>query len=228
MLSGGEEEVVADRQVVASAIVQKEPNAEEVARAFIAEINVEKRLTMVRNREVVKTHLSSYTEEALKEPGVEIREMMRRTFGDKERTSYAVSFTSGSLRLLNVLETDEGPKVDWDSYARYCSVSWDTLTNGESVDPALVRVFVRPGSHYAGEYLDQKKWLCFQLETPDCGETLYAYGKVGEENAEKMKEIVLRAKNYRQHMTLELEAKGKLDGACLFEVKRLVTVGWVE
>lgn len=218
------------------AVVQKEAVVEVfskvsatkwVAKKFMLETDVEKRLELVRNPERVRTHLSSYSKEALESPGLNLRLIGRNTFNGIAKTAYSVELESGDFRLLNVLESDDGLKVDWDSYARYSSVSWQTLAKGFYSTSAVVRVFVQPGFYYVGEYADQAKWVCFKLATVDWREPFYAYGRVGEQTTTRMSEIVQKAQNGGEFMTLKVTAKPKEAGANMMELKEILAERWV-
>lgn len=198
-----------------------------VAKKFMLETDVEKRLAMVRNPEIVRSHLDRYSAEALKSPGISLILIGRNTYAGIAKTAYSVSLESGDFRLLNVLETADGLKVDWDSYARYCSVGWAKLAKGYYSTSAVVRVFAQPGFYYVGDYADQEKWVCFKLATVDWREPFYAYGRVGEEATTRISEILGKGENGGEFMTLEVTSKPKEAGANIFELNKLLAVRWV-
>ncbi len=86
-----------------------------------------------------------------------------------------------------------------------------------------MRVFVRPGEHFGGSFLDPERWVCFLLETPDFEGSLLAYAPAGSDLATRMRSAVMATRAFRQHMTLRVRAEG--DG--LFEVEELLAVGWL-
>jgi len=207
-------------------IKQQMLDARQVADAFLAEPDPQKRLSYVRYPEVVNTHIARYDEEVLTASAVEIREMGSRVADEGGESAYVVKFASGGARLLSVVTTGQGPKVDWDSYARYCSESWDALFAGD-VSEALVRVFVRPGDYHVGAFRDPRKWTCFLLEVPDCDRRIYAYAPAGSVLSKRVQSEVMKTRSFRQHMTLNIKSHAGSGQDALFVVDALLAVGWV-
>lgn len=201
--------------------------AEQVARAFISETDVEKRLAYVRDAEVVRTRLDRYAVEARNHPVVELKEMGHSVVDGRPVSAYAARFDNGNYRMLCVVDTDEGAKVDWDSYARYSSATWDEMFSG-AVTEAEVRVFVRPGDYQVGQFRDPSRWTCFLIQTPDCERSIYAYARAGSDMAQRMQAMVLSSKNFRQHMTLKLKSHNESHKEGLFVVDDLLAMGWVK
>jgi hypothetical protein len=217
---------IAEKEAPAAAL-KKTITAKQFAKAFMLESDVEKRLKMVRSPEVIRTHLERYADEALDSPGLNMRWMSETIYGGRAMTAYSVELESGDFRLLNVLNTDDGLKVDWDSFARYSSVSWRILAGGYSSGSAVVRVHVQPGFYYVGKYADQTKWLCFKLGTPDWRKPFYAYGRIEDEAMLRMAEVVKNAEKGGEYVTLKVSSKPKKSGANILEVEELLAVGWV-
>lgn len=194
----------------------------EVAQAFLAAGDVDARLAFVREQEVVRGHLDRYPEQALNGAVEDLRQMGRRMVDGVGVTAFAARFADGSFRMLSVVDEGVGPQVDWDSYARYCSAPWGDLISGAAA-VCEVRVFVRPGEHFGGRFLDAEQWICFVLETPDCEHSLYAYAPAGSDLATRIQSSVMTTRDFRQHLTLRVKA----EGSGLFEVEELLAVGWV-
>ena len=201
-------------------------SAEEVARAFVFETDEEKRLCYVRNPERIKQHLPSYPEQARSIPAKDIKHMGHSEMNGRAVTAYAAAFEDGGFRMLAVVQTDDGPKVDWDCYARYCSASWEDLTSGQAED-AVVRVFVRPGDYHVGQFRDRSKWTCFKLETPDSDHIIYAYAPAGSDLSKRMQTHVMKSRSFRQHMTLHIKSVDGSGKDSLFVVDELLAMGWV-
>ncbi|MEZ5329483.1 MAG: hypothetical protein R3F19_30930 [Verrucomicrobiales bacterium] len=202
--------------------------AENVAKDFLNEPDPQQRLQWVRNREVVAEHLALYAEEALSFPALQLNSRGHQLIDGVETTGFAVRFASGSFRQLDIVKTPDGPQVDWDSYARYCSASWEDLLSGKEPS-AEVRVFVSPGDYYNGPFADEAKWTCFRLMSPDLpgGTDVFAYAAVGPSREKQLRRIVLRAPQFRQHMTLQIQGHEAPGGNRLFEITRVLAIGWV-
>lgn len=201
-------------------------NTEDVARAFVTETDEQKRLTCVRTPELIKQHLASYPEQARSHPVKGIKFMGHSELNGSAVTAYAAAFDDGSFRMLAVVQTDDGPKVDWDCYARYCSASWDDLVSGKT-ENAEVRVFVRPGDYHVGQFRNRAKWDCFKLETPDSDRSIYAYAPAGSDLSKRMQTYVMKSRSFRQHMTLKIKSVNGSGKKAMFVVDELMAMGWV-
>lgn len=201
-------------------------SAEEVAHAFLQESDARERLAYVRDPDAIKQHLASYPEQALNQSPKAVKYMGHSELNGSAVTAYAISFKDGSFRMLSVVQTGSGPKVDWDSYARYCSANWEDLFSGEAKS-AEVRVFVRPGDYHAGQFRDRKKWTCFKLETPDSDRSIYAYAAAGSDLSKRMQTSVMKNRSFRQHMTLQIKSVDGSGKDALFVVEELLAMGWL-
>ena len=199
--------------------------AEAVARAFLAETDPAKRLQWVRNADAVKARLEDYPEEARGEVGEIQRVLGHQMDGGRSVTAFVVAFPSGNLRLLEIVGTPEGPRVDWDAYARYGTSSWVDLWSGKA-ERAVVRVFCEPSTERPKPFADQDKWTCFRMSGPDLPQAALGFAEVGSVREAKMKQVVLGTPNYRQRFTLEI-VRHEGEGEPLFEIARCDAVGWI-
>ena len=111
---GDTKEKIQTAPMDASAAIRKElDTAETVARAFLKESDPATRLHWVRNAEEVKARLAEYPEEA-RDGLCEIQKVLgHQGEGANKITAFVVAFPSGSVRLLEVVATPDGPQVDW-------------------------------------------------------------------------------------------------------------------
>ncbi|MDB4406753.1 hypothetical protein N9134_00955 [Akkermansiaceae bacterium] len=77
-------------------------------------------------------------------------------------------------RLVAVVETEEGPKVDWDAYIRYGDKSWDDVFSGK-VEKATVMVHLKPSDYYDHQFSNSEKFSGYAITTPDSDRGLYGY-----------------------------------------------------
>lgn len=201
-------------------------DAQEVAKAFLEESDPAKRLRWVRNAEEVKDRLAEYQEEARAAVGKIEKVLGHRLDDGRSVTGFVVVFPSGNMRLLEVVGTSEGPRVDWDAYARHGTATWDDLLSGEAKG-AVVRVFCEPSSERPAPFADQSKWTCFRLSSPDLPQAVLGFSKVGSPREEMMKRVVLSTPNYRQRFVLEIERHEGEDEP-LFEITQCHAVGWIQ
>ncbi len=200
-------------------------SAEAVARAFLKEIDPVKRLQWVRKAEDVSARVTEFPEEARSAPGVIDKVLGHQMDGGRVLTGFVVRFPSGNLRLLEVVGTSDGPRVDWDAYARHGTARWEDLMSGKA-QRAVVRVFCEPSTERPKPFDDQSNWTCFRLSSPDLPQVMLGFAAVDSIREAKMKQVILGTPNYRQRFTLEIvrhEGKDEL----LFEIVRCLSVGWI-
>lgn len=199
--------------------------AEKIARGFLAESDPAKRLQLVCNAEDVKARLAEYPEEALSAEAEIEKTLGHQMDGGRSVSGFVVAFPSGNLRLLEVVSTPDGPKVDWDAYARYGSASWADLCSGKAIR-AVVRVFCEPATERPEPFADQSKWTCFRLSSPDMPQAALGFATVGSAREARMRQVVLDSPNYRQRFVLEIVRHEGKDEP-LFEITRCLAVGWI-
>ncbi len=222
---GDTEKIQTGSMVATEAIREGLDTAETVAQAFLKKSDPEKRLRWVRNAEAVKGRLAEYPEEARAGVGEIQRMLGHQGDGANPVTAFVVAFPSGNVRLLEVVGTPDGPRVDWDAYARYGTASWEDLLSGKA-EQALVRVFCEPSSERLEPFGDQGRWTCFRLSSPDLPQAALGFAEVGSVREKMMKQLILGTPNYRQHFVLEIvRYAGKEEP--LFDIRRCMAVGWI-
>lgn len=199
--------------------------AEAVARAFLAERDPEKRLKRVRNAESVRGRMGEYSEEARSAPGRIDKVIGHGSADGRQVTAFAVAMPSGGIRLLEVVWTPEGPRVDWDAYARHGTASWEDLWSGKA-ERAVVRVFCEPSTERPAPFDDRETWTCFRMSGPDLPQMALAFAKVGSAREAMMKKVILGTPRYRQRFVLEVVLH---EGGSepLFEIAHCLAVGWI-
>lgn len=145
--------------------------------------------------------------------------------GERSVTGFVVAFLSGNLRLLEIVGTPEGPRDDWDAYARYGSASWEDLWSG-TAERAVVRVFCEPTTERPEPFEDQTKWTCLRMSGPELPRAALGFAQVGHVREVMMKQVVLGTPNYRQRFTLEIVRHDGKDEP-LYEITRCLAVGWI-
>lgn len=220
------------RSGVEAAPVERRPDgieaaitaAQRVAGQFLACGDPQARLAFVRDPQAVAGRMQAYAPDALAGAGV-IRRMLGHSAAERPATAFKVELAEGGWRMLEVVGTADGPKVDWDAYARYCSAGWEDLLAGVA-PTAEVRVFVEPGDYFREPFGNEAEWTCFRLSTPDVPHAMWAYAPVGSPRETRLKAMVLAAPRFRQHMTLQVARRAGTGAEALFEIERVVAAGW--
>ncbi len=198
---------------------------EAFARAFGEETDSAKRLAMARHPAEVEARLARYPEEV---KTVKVKELyvFGRGNNSPPRTAFTAQLENGSLRLLVVVETKEGLKVDWDAFARYGTAPWDDLLAGRS-ERADMRVFLKGEDFHGDPFDDKTTWRSYKLYSPDAGARMYGYVKAGSIREQNLSLIGDFSPAGGTRMFLRLAHRGSHQGRKLFEIERVLSQGWV-
>lgn len=205
---------------------------QEVADAFIAASDENERLKWVRNPEAVAGRISDYPVQALNTPVVKLKRLGLATNGNDIFARFAARFADGSSRLVCVLSTPGGPRVDWDCYARYGTASWPQIFNYE-VSSAEVRVFAKSDHYYNDYFRDDTQWACFKLSSPelDDGRLVYGYVRRGTRTCKILKQALPVGKRRSQRVMLRVSSpvREKASGEKVhqFRIDRVINIGWI-
>ncbi|MDB4569888.1 hypothetical protein N9Z95_02565 [Akkermansiaceae bacterium] len=147
----------------------------EVAKKFILSEMVEERLKWVRSPEIIRERLDDYPAEVLTRPPLKMVKFGTGVDPDFETVIFGVLVErGGSRRFITMVATEDGPRVDWDAFARYCTESWEDIFAAK-VEKAKVRVNVKLSDNFTGDYQDHDKWGCFELYSDDFDQPLHGY-----------------------------------------------------
>lgn len=149
-------------------------------------------------------------------------------FANNEAAAYvrfAVSLADGGKRLLCVITTTEGAKVDFRSYARFGMESWEDLLAGRTKICEEVRVFIEPSAYYLRNYADEKVWSSYLATTPDTAMPLYFYAPRGSVIDRALAKLTTGRPT---RVTLAIRAPGDDYQHRQFEITECLTYGWVK
>jgi hypothetical protein len=122
-------------------------------------------------------------------------------------------------------------KVDFEAFARSSRPAWKDLLERRA-DHAQVRVFVAKDAYYNGPFLDESRWVCFDMVSPELKalmpegqELLRGYCKVGSSQAKAMERIFAGDRRTKR-ATLEIRRTEGADSR-QFEITRVLAEDWV-
>lgn len=95
-----------------------------------------------------------------------------------EIARYGVLMEDGGKRLLSIVRTPDGAKLDFHTYSRHTSVPWPDLLAGRAPG-GEVRIFVSPGRYHAAPFDSSADWLPVAGGSPDVGADLLLYVRRG-------------------------------------------------
>lgn len=202
------------------------PLPAQVAENFTLATTHEQRLKWVRDPERVSAMMMAFFAEGAgaKEKILGITPMGSATSGKFTLVRFQTRLDNERQRLLAVVLTDEGAKVDFECYARHGSVTWPDLLTGVAKEASEVRVFLARGTFYLHEFADEKQWNCFRVTTPDSEAPMHVYAARGSATDTALSELSV---DRDLRVTLALRAVGDSFQNGQFEITQLVTAGWV-
>ena len=114
-------------------------------------------------------------------------------------------------------------KLDYESFARRVSPSWEEILRGEA-PKATVRVLVGEDSYFNGPFTEGA-WACFGLASPDVDELMHSYCKVGSAEEIALKNL-FKDGNRLCRAVLELRRVAG-SGPRQFEVSKVIVADWL-
>ena len=199
---------------------------EDVARAFLESKSWEDRKRFVRNASLAAQHLKRYPDEVKCFP-IAIESMRAMGFaspGQEIRYGrFAVRMRSGGRRFLCVVQTEQGPQVDYDAFARYTTATWEELQAGQPASE--IRLMARNDSYFNNNFQDETRWICFKLTSPDWPKTAWGYAPRGSITADLLAQLV---STQAQRVTLALRSDHSSHARSQFLIERVVINGWVQ
>ena len=135
---------------------------------------------------------------------------------------------SSSLAFL-IPDEQENWKVDFASYARLTTPSWQEIL-GEKQVSGTVRVMIQPNYYYNGPFSDDQ-WICVRMASPDLEQWLFGYCHSNSAQAKALQKILRtnRAADMTQsgmRVTLEIKRPDRADKN-QFEITRVLADDWV-
>ena len=204
-----------------------ETEARQLADDFAMSTNPEIRLRMCRYPDQVSKRLDSYPEGALSEPATQVTFIDVVDLGGIMAARFVAKFKDNSSRLICIISTENGLRVDWDCYARYNSKALPEMLAGKT-QTAELRVFIRKSDYYNFSYKDDQQWTPFELESPDFEEIIYAYSLKGTTTGKLLDAALSRmAPGKGLQVTLQISSKEDSHKRKQFSIDRVYAFGWV-
>ena len=219
-----------ERSAAASTLKEGTPLPErealEVVQAFLEAGSERERLAFVRDPELAFAKLVGFAQEVRTFPiehGAVIAMGAASASGNMRFERFAVTMADGRMRLLCIAATPRGPMVDYESFARYGTATWQGLLEGEAGEE--VRLVVKPSFYFNHGFTNDKSWTAFELSSPDWPDSLTGYATTGSPTAELLTEIT--SKNRKQRVTLKLRPEGESHHARQVRIEKVLASGWV-
>jgi len=154
--------------------------AEPMAVAFLNATSVDEWLPLVRNRGDVESKMRAmYPDGVLQPPGMLAFNTMEQV-QTKGAIHAVVARTADYFeREIAFLETPEGWKIDWESWACWSEMPWREFMQQRPTRSVLFRVKLESLDYYNKAFTDERMWQSYLL-MPASGEPLlYGYAERG-------------------------------------------------
>ena len=140
---------------------------------------------------------------------------------------FVANFADNSSRLICIVSSENGLRVDWDCYARYNNKALPEMLAGKT-QTAELRVFIRKSDYYNFSYKDDQQWTPFELESPDFEQLVYAYSLKGTTTGKLLDAALSRmAPGKGLQVTLQISSKQDSHKRKQFSIDRVYAFGWV-
>ncbi|MGB2403407.1 MAG: hypothetical protein ACPIA7_08360, partial [Akkermansiaceae bacterium] len=205
-----------------------EPEARQLANDFGMSTNPDVRLSMCRYKDQISKRLDHYPKQMLTEAASEVKFLDVADLGGIMAARFLAKFPNNKSRLICVVSTENGLRVDWDCYARYNSLAIPLLLRGD-MKSAELRVFVERSDYYNFSYRDDTRWSSFILKSPDSEELIYAYS-LKQTTTGKLLDAALSGVNRGKSVQVTLQVSSRSDShkRKQFTIDRIYAFGWLK
>jgi hypothetical protein len=133
---------------------------------------------------------------------------------------------------LALLTPDENGKwkIDFEAFSRSVNPSWNDLM-AMKCDQALVRVMFAKDNYYNGPFMDESKWVCYGMVSPDQDVNLLGYCLRDSPQAVAMARMEnegrpMSGTKALKRVTLEIRRAADAESR-QFEIRRVLAEDWV-
>lgn len=199
--------------------------AQPLAEAFLSATTLEELLPLIRDGEGMKPKLIAHHPDGkINAPGLS-------RFNDSGPLNYKDSFAAVSIlttdferKQLVFVDGADGLKIDWESWAGWSEIPWQTLSESRPTRPVLIRAMIKSVDYYNFNFSDESKWRSYRLVSPDGEHMLYGYA---ERNSLLDQRLQPREKKESFAVTVKIRFPDEGDTRNQVLVDDYITDGWV-
>ena len=202
------------------------PQPREIADRFLSATTDEERLRWVLNPDGVGELMARFYRDGAgrDEKVVGVDKMSEAATGGSVFARFSVSLEGGSKRLLCVPFDESGGGVDFKSYARYCSESWDSLLDGSVSSGAEMRLFLEKSDYYNHEFADENQWQSLIGTSPELTAPVHLFVRRDSDSSQFLRNLPHRPTRY----TVAIKSAGMSHRNRQFLITKIICPGWVE
>lgn len=200
--------------------------AEPLTRKFLEAKSVAELLPIIRHPEITELRMREVY------PDGKIAAAGMARFNSSDEVSVRDKLISLMVRTgeqleqpMAFIETPEGLKIDWESWAGWSEISWDKFISTKPTTAKVFRVTLSEVDYYNFAFSDESKWHSYRLISPNGEHSLYGYVEKGS-----VIDLKIRPTEDAKIVTLMLSLKFPVGATSnsQVEIERFVAEGWVE
>ena len=219
--SGRKETFTADSQSYSAT----KAAARKLAENFLQAATLDQKLALVRDPERVRPLIESFKPSS---PLGKLRDI--RDYGTEDYIETAIfyhlaTFESGRTRLVCVVGTPAGLKVDWEAYSRQGSATGEELLAGKPLT-ATVRVLASRSRYYNWAFADEKSYMAIEVSNADWPNGLTAYVKHDSDAGRDLAKF-LKGATAPKRFVLKIRVDETTPERKQCAVEECVAAGWV-
>ena len=200
--------------------------AEPLARRFLAATSVDDLLPLVRNLALAEPRIRAfYPTGKVKAPGLAGFNTGESLVIQGKFVSLGVRTREHEERSIALMDTPQGLKVDWESWAGWSEISWEKFLSTKPVSEHVFRVTLSAVDYYNFGFADESKWRSFRLVSADGENSIYGYVEKGSVLEQRIRPDA-EAKGIPLMLSLKFPAAATVSNQV--EIKGLVSDGWVD
>lgn len=200
--------------------------AQPLAKKFLEAKTVEEMLPLVRDPDVTEKRMRAfYQEDGVSPPGLSRFNPSGGASVKGKMVSITVVTRDFEQKSMAFLDTAQGLKIDWESWAGWSEMSWKTFRSEKPAEAHVFRVTLSPVEYYNFTFADESKWKSYRLVSPDGEHSIYGYV---EKDSMLAQQIRLDADTKKVSMMLSLKFPAGATADNQVVIDRFVTDGWVE
>jgi hypothetical protein len=207
-------------------IIWDGPQPHEVADLFLRASTHEERLRLIRNPEQAGPIMDKFFTEGAGKYEKVINQMIVDSVDDGNFIMDRMELTmnDGKPRMLCIVHCNGRALVDFESYARCGSTTWDEILSGKVNKAERMRVIIENNNYYNYSFNDETKWISFVANTPELPNSIYLYGSSDNQAFLDLKKSIGTG---TMTCTISIEATNEGAPCRQFILSKLIAKDWV-
>lgn len=182
--------VSVEEEIVDTSIEEAEA-AQSLLREFLNARTIDEQLPLVRHPEITKPRMLVHAEQG-RPPLPQVSKFGwadSAPISGKEFMWIDVEFNDGNSRTAVFEVTEEGMKLDWESFVLFADPPMSEFVSRQPAEPGVYRVTCTLGDYYNHLYRDEFKFLCLEILGADEVSSCWAYTDTNSEVAVRLAQL---------------------------------------